>query len=174
MNFLYIFDKTKDVLIMKTRLLLLIAFIGFTMISCDKEENTDEYIFEFDEETFKNEKQAWEQLNYQNYSYTFSSESSSYGLIENNITVTNGIAVGDNEDMEAYTISEIYNNCENTANSYLSGSMNNGESFHISYFLKYDKEFHIPTKISFTRYNMPPGGGGYSSELSNFKILDEE
>ena len=158
-------------LIMRVNYLLIIfTFLG--LMSCDKDENTNEYIFEFDEVTFRQESEAWAKLNYQNYSYTFSSESSSYGRIENNITVTNGIAIGDNEDMDSYTISEIYSNCENIANSYISGSMDNGVGYHISYYLKYDKEFHIPTKISFTKYNMPPGGGGYSSEISNFKLIE--
>ncbi|RRA96093.1 hypothetical protein [Paenimyroides viscosum] len=150
--------------------LIMITFLS--LISCDKDENLNEYIFEFDEPTFRQEKTAWENANYQNYSYTFSRESSSFGYEENNITVINGIAVGDNEDMDAYTISEIYNNCENIANSYLSGSMNNGAPFHISYYFKYNKEYHIPTRISFTQYNMPPGGGGHSSEISNFKVIE--
>ena len=155
----------------KSYVLATIAFLG--LMSCSGDESNDnKYIFEFDEARFKQEKEAWEKANYQNYCFTFSSRSSSYGLIENNITVVNGIATGDNEDMKTFTISELYENCENIANSYLSGNKKNEGSYHISYYFKYNKEYHFPEEISFTQYNMPPGGGGSSHELSNFKITE--
>lgn len=155
----------------KSYLLATIAFLG--LMSCNSDEKDQATnIFEFNEVRFKQEKEAWEKANYQNYSFTFSSRSSSYGLIENNITVVNGVATGDNEDMKTFTISELYENCESIANSYLSGTKKNEGSYHISYYFKYNKEYHFPEEISFTQYNMPPGGGGSSHELTNFEITE--
>lgn len=154
----------------KLSLLSLIPTVLFT--GCNTDIQDEKYLFEFDEAKFKQEKKFWDESNFQNYSYTYSSMSSSTGPIENNVVVTNGVAIGNNPNWNAYTISEIYKNCENVANSYLSGSKKNGVSYHVSFSIKYDEQYHYPQKIHFTVYNAPPGGGGYDIELSDFKILE--
>ncbi|HUH25302.1 MAG TPA: DUF6174 domain-containing protein [Flavobacterium sp.] len=157
---------------MKTRLLLLIAFLGIIMVSCDKEE--DAVYYRFDEAKFVAKQKQWNEQDLQNYQYVQSYYSSTTGPVSETIVVRNGIASSENETRSAMigTISDVYTRVINDFNQ--GKTQQNLPINGISVDVTYNEDYSYPEDIKFTTSykEAVAGGAWYDLKISDFEILE--
>ncbi|MRT94509.1 DUF6174 domain-containing protein [Ancylomarina sp. 16SWW S1-10-2] len=100
---------------------LFYLFVSFCLISCDNEDDT--VCVDFDEDTFVENLNNWNQLNLQNYSYEYSNSGYSYSGIASNIgiVIVDGdvdtlVALTENgiQDADSYLIDDLFAEIQST------------------------------------------------------------
>lgn len=153
--------------------LLVISTLFSNCLREDDYSNKDELIFEFDKENFEKHRTLWLEQNAQNYDFKKIIRSSSFGELTYKFEVRDGIATNATDSLvSAYTFTELYQRIENTSKKYLDPDYKPKGREHYSLYVEYDKEKYYIRSYSFTTYNAPPGGGGYSVKYEAMEIYD--
>ena len=160
---------------------LLVIFVLFSTCINDFDE---EYYVEvvFDQGTFAEQRQLWQESNIKNYQYKFSNNMffySYYGIL----VIESGefkydLPETEYSDISKYenftTIDEIYKTIEETYNSANNTKRTKNDVYITEIIIEYDKINHIPNVIFFKEY-VPPDlyiEGTLYYEITNFIGMD--
>jgi len=139
---------------------IIIICVVSTFFSC---ANLSEFTVQvkFDQETFVEQRQLWQQANIKNYQYQLSAIGFIYyygtifvenGQYKNDLPSTEDSNI---ENFRSYsTIDEIYKSIEETFNSYNNTKRSKKDVYPTEIFVEYDKAKHIPIDIIY-RYYVP-------------------
>jgi len=157
---------------MKTRFVLLMFVFSVFLFSCDKEEDSDIEFVSFDKELFQTNRDKWDDLNIQNYSYEFGySEHMLYKITVNNGEVSN-IEVYEDSHPEPMTIKEVFD--EITAEINKIGVVQNdvGRSYLKEIKVEYDSEYFFPREVEYVLGTLDPVeiDGFFRRTIKNFEI----
>ena len=153
---------------------IIILFISVIIfISCEEKVVQ----VEFDQKTFIEQRQLWQESNIKNYQYQFSvfGNPSYHGTIfVENRTFKYDSPLDEYSDIanfiEYSTIDDIYNTIENTFNLYNNTKQSIHDAYYSKIIVEYDKINNIPISISY-RYTAPPDvwlDGPFDYEITNF------
>ena len=165
---------------MKKNLGLMIPFVFAALFnSCDL-FNTTVYV-KFDQKTFNEQRQLWQESNINNYQYKFSA--SGFTVYIGTIIVENGNFKNDIPSTEysdsglfmSYSsIDEVHKTIEETFVLYNNTKQSKKDFYCTDILVEYDKINHIPVKIDY-RYYCPPTlavDGTFYYEINDFAKLD--
>jgi len=163
----------------KTKLLLFYLFIPVWFISCDEDDTVN---IDFNEDAFVENRDKWNQLNLQNYSYEYSNSGYSYSGISSNI----GIKISDGEvesvvtlvengiqDADEYLIDDLFAEIESAFED------NTNKELTSDVYLRkievvYDEEYFYPVEVHYI-YHIPEGIVGIwnmHQYIKAFKLQD--
>ena len=135
----------------------------------------------FDQKTFIEQRQLWQDTNVQNYQYEFSAIGflPYYGIVfvengnfKNDLPLMEYSEISD--FMEYSTIDEIYKRIEEIFNSYNNKEQSKNDVYLTEILIEYDKINHIPIKINYIYY-APPDlivDGTFYYKIENFSKLE--
>ena len=136
----------------------------------------------FDQETFAEQRQLWQQSNIKNYQYKFSNNMFFYSycglLFIENGEFKYDLPETEYSDISKYknfsTIDEIYKTIEETYNWAKNTKRTKNDVYITEIIIEYDKINHIPNIVYFKEY-VPPGlfiEGTLYYEITNFIGMD--
>jgi len=166
---------------MKIKLLLIyLLILPVIIISCDNED--DSKIVVFNEGEFLSNREKWNNLKLQNYSYEYSNSGYSYTGISSHVKVivSNGNEISVSElkengiqDPDKYIINDLFEEIE--AKYQTDGMLDESNEVYLEKIeIQYDGQFYYPIEIHYI-YHIPDGMVGVwnmHQYISNFAIED--
>jgi len=159
---------------MKFKYVFLLFVLFIPLVSCDKERDDDIEYVSFDKELFQTNRDKWDDLNIQNYSYEFGySEQMLYKISVRNGEVSN-IEVLIEFNPESMTIEQIFNEIL-TQEANLGIIQNDiGRSYLKEIKVEYDSEYFFPREVEYVLGTIEPVeiDGFFKRDIKNFVIED--
>ncbi|MBI9059048.1 MAG: hypothetical protein JEZ01_14885 [Labilibaculum sp.] len=161
---------------MKAKFLLFCFFcVSIVFVSCDKENNT----VDFDKEEFQANRDQWNSLNLQDYSYEYSNSGYSFSgiashskieIVDGEVEKIEALVENGIQDADNYLINDLF---EEIAAKYptIGRKDNSSEVYLEDIRVKYDETYHFPTEVYYI-YHIPEdmvGIWNLRQYISNFE-----
>jgi|GEM_PF-4084214 hypothetical protein len=150
--------------------------------ACNKDDENENVTVKFDEKTFFEQKELWQQSNTKDYEYRLRAYGFMYYygkiivedgdfindvvLHENSLPIVSGFSNYSTIDLVYETIEEMFNSCNN--------GTERSDFYYTEIIVEYDKTNHIPIKINYKYYCSPDLAidGTFDYTIADFNKLN--